>query len=584
MTAALDCDVVLAGAGIVGGLLANKLGQAGLRVVLLDVGDRSYFDLDPSNPLGTDQRQPLLDNYYGNTSAAPNSPYPNLAYAPMPYEENLAAYYTGPAYNPDNPTGNTPPQFKSSYARIVGGTTYHWLGVSLRYLPTTFREYTLYGRGADWPLSYEELAPWYHRAEIEIGVAGNSDEDLGSPRYGAKFPMPEILPSYQDRRIAARIGDMRFDGLPVRIQVTPQGRNSVPYQNRPPCSGSANCIPICPIQAKWDATIPIKRALNPALDPHNRPGSRAVEFRRGAVVTKVLVGDGEPGHAPVTGLVYKDGHTREEHVIRAKAYVLCAHAMETAKILLMSPWRDQMTVANSSDAVGRHLMDHNIKITTAVIDEPIYPFRGPKATSGIETLRDGPFRRHRGAFRVEIQNVSANWALNTPYSNLRDLLNANLIGRELSQQLAWDVVRTVQLDALVEPEGQWDSTIRPSKTKFDELGVPRPEIHYRIDDYTERGGDAFVDLARRIYERMGATFVNVVPGFGGAGHVMGTLRMGHDAKTSVADRDGRSHDHPNLWLTGSGLFPTVDSANPTLTIAAVTLRQAERLIEAMQAG
>src|ERR1043165_1507133 len=94
MTAALDCDVVLAGAGIVGGLLANKLGQAGLRVVLLDVGDRSYFDLDPSNPLGTDQRQPLLDNYYGNISAAPNSPYPNLAYAPMPYEENLAAYYT----------------------------------------------------------------------------------------------------------------------------------------------------------------------------------------------------------------------------------------------------------------------------------------------------------------------------------------------------------------------------------------------------------------------------------------------------------------------------------------------------------
>lgn len=584
MATALDCDVVLVGAGVAGGLLANKLGQAGLKVMLLDVGDKSYFSLDPDRPLGTDERQPLLDNFYGNTSAAPNSPYPNLRYAPMPYEENLGAYYTGPAYNPDNPSGNHPPQFKSSYTRTVGGTTYHWLGISLRYLPTTFKEKTIYGRGADWPLSYEDLEEWYWRAEVELGVAGNSDEDLGSPRYGRPFPMPEILPTYQDRRIAARVGSMTFDGLPVRVQATPQARNSLPYQNRPPCAGSANCIPICPIQAKWDATIPLKWALNPALDPHNRPGSRPVELRRGAVVTRLLVGEGTPGAAPITGLVYKDGHTREEHTVRARAYVMCAHAMETAKILLMSPWGEQMTVANTSDAVGRYLMDHNIKITTAVIDEPIYPFRGPKATSGIETLRDGPFRRHRGAFRVEIQNVSANWALNTPYSNLRQLLNADLFGTELREQLAWDVTRTVQLDALVEPEGQWDSTIRPSKTQYDDLGVPRPEIHYRIDDYTVRGGDAFVALARRIYERLGATEVNVIPGFGGAGHVMGTLRMGNDPASSVTDRDGRTHDHPNLWLTGSGLFPTVDSANPTLTIAAVTLRQAAQLIAALSQG
>ncbi len=582
MTARTHYDVILAGAGVAGSLLANKLGQAGLRVLLLDVGDRSYFNLDPRHDLGTDERQPLLHNLYGNPSAAPNDAYPNLKYAPMPYDENLDAYYTGRAYTDKNPTGNDPPQFKSSYARMTGGTSYHWLGTSLRYLPTTFKEKTIYGRGADWPLSYEDLEAWYWHAENELGVAGNSDEDLGAPRHGRPYPMPEILSSYQDRRIAARIHGMTFDGLPVRVQTTPQARNSVPYEDRPPCAGSTNCIPICPIQAKWDATVPLKRALNPALDPKNRPGSRAVELRRGAVVVRALVGEGDPGSARVTGIVYKDGFTREEHTVTARAYVLTAHAMETAKILLMSPW-GRTTVANRSDAVGRYLMDHNIKITTAVIDEPIYPFRGPLSTSGVESLRDGPFRRHRGAFRVEIQNVSANWALNTPYSNLKQLLNENVVGAALYEQLGWDVARTVQLDALIEPDGQWDSTIRPSQTQLDDLGVPRPEIHFCVDDYTLRGGAAFVDLARRIYARLGARpeDVQVLPGFGGAGHVMGTFRMGTDPTKSVTDRDGRTHDHPNLWLTGSGLFPTVDSANPTLTIAAVTLRQAARIVESL---
>ncbi|HEX3766112.1 MAG TPA: GMC oxidoreductase [Kofleriaceae bacterium] len=490
--------------------------------MLLDVGDRSYFETDPASPLGTDRRQPLLDNFYGNTSAAPNSPYPNLAYAPMPYEENLGAYYTGPAYNPDNQSGNDPPQFKSSYSRIVGGTTYHWLGISLRYLPTTFRERTLFDRGADWPLSYEELRP-------AVPDAGD----------------PADLPGSPDRR-ADRGHDVRRAAGPGPGHAAGPQLGAVPG---PPA-------------------VRRQRQLHSDLSDPGQVGCHDPDQARA-----------QPGE--VTGLVYKDGHTREDHVIRARAYVMCAHAMETAKILLMSPWGEQMTVANTSDAVGRYLMDHNIKITTAVIDEPIYPFRGPKATSGIETLRDGPFRRRRGGFRVEIQNVSANWALNTPYANLRDLLNANLLGAELTQQLAWDVTRTVQLDALVEPEGQWDSTIRPSKHKFDDLGVPRPEIHYRIDDYTVRGGDAFVALAQQIFHRLGAREVNVVPGFGGAGHVMGTLRMGDDPATSVTDRDGRTHDHPNLWLTGSGLFPTVDSANPTLTIAAVTLRQAERLIAAL---
>jgi len=579
-------DVVIVGAGISGSILANKLGQAGARVLLLDVGTAEYFTLDPADPLGTDRRQPLLNRLFASASRIPNAPYPNLAWAPMPMDDDLDAYYTGSAYTSQNPSGDHPPQFKSTYTRALGGTTYHWLGTMLRYLPSTFREQTLFGHSVDWPIDYQDLEDWYWKAENELGVSGDSDADLGSPRFGKPYPMPQILSTYMDQRFAARLTGMTFEGLPVQVQNTPQARNSVPFQDRPPCAGSSNCIPICPIQAKYDATVHLKRALQPELDPHNRPGSRPVELLKGAVVTRVLVStEGNGSGAQVTGLQVLPADGGPAQTVTGSIYVLAAHAMENAKILLMSPWGEGgRTVANSSDCVGRYLMDHNIKIAVGMTDEPLYPFRGPLSTSGIETLRDGQFRRHRGAFRVEIQNVSANWGMNTPFSNVKDLVNQNLMGKDLYRQLGWDVNRTIQFDALIEPEPQHDSTIRPSKTELDERGVPRPEIHFVVDELTQRGAAAFERLAAQIFAAMGTRpgDYHFIDGFGGAGHVMGTHRMGNYPRESVTDSYGQTHDHANLWLTGSGLFPTVDSANPTETIVAVTLRTAERLIARLQ--
>ena len=112
----------------------------------------------------------------------------------------------------------------------------------------------------------------------------------------------------------------------------------------------------------------------------------------------------------------------------------------------------------------------------------------------------------------------------------------------------------------------------------DAIGMPRPRLDFVLDDYTLKGAEAFERVADSIIERMShgkQNKANVVDGFFGAGHVMGTHRMGSHARDSVTDSFGRSWDHPNLFLTGSGLFPTVDAANPTLTIAAVALRQAD---------
>lgn len=585
-------DVIVVGAGLTGSLIANKLGQAGVRVLLIDAGDTLYFDRET----GADQRQPLLDTFYAATARVPNSAYPDLPWAQMEYEQNLGTYYYGSAYadnNKDAPAplpavpaqGGTYGQFRSTYARIVGGTTYHWLGTMLRYLPSSFQEKTLFGHAADWPFDYATLEPWYGHAEREIGVSGDKNHTFGCWR-SSPYPMPPIVQSYTDRVMAERLEGLHFEGMPVLVEPTPQGRNSRPYQDRPACAGSANCVPICPIQAKYDATVHLKRALNPRLDPEHRPGSQAAEIRLGAVATRLSI----DATGRVAGVEWRNAQGHDQPRLRGTLYVLCTHAIETAKLLLNSASSQPGLAggaANSSDLVGRYLMDHCVSIAHGQADVPLYPFRGPLSTSGIESLRDGPFRHWRSAFRVEIEAIGANWALNAPFSSVARFLKDGAIGEQLWRSVGWDVNRQVELDALFEPLPNRDSRVTLARDAsgqlvLDAIGVPRPRLDLVIDEHTVAGAAAFAQLADLVMRRMGGAGATVVPGFMGAGHAMGTFRMGVDKNESVANEQGLSWDHDNLYLTGSGLFPTVCSANPTLTIVAVTLRQIEHLLQRLR--
>lgn len=561
MTEAFDCDVLIAGSGIAGALIAHQLSRAGVSTVVVEAGDRAYFDA----ATGVDQRQELVRQFFAAPVKTTNSAFPNLAAAPSPDEGALNAYFVerGPA------------PFQSTYLRMVGGTTYHWLGTALRYTPATFAERTRFGRGADWPFGYDELEPWYWRAEQELGVAGDDAEDLGSPRApGQNYPMPPVPASYNDQLVMAATEGLSVDGLPVQFRTTPQARNTTFYQGRPACAGSANCIPICPIQAKYDASVHLKLALNPGLDPTSPASARPARLLTGLTVTRVLVG----ADSRVSGLVVRAPGT-EERVLTSRTYVLALNAIENAKVLLCSATPSlPHGVANSSDAVGRYLMDHDVRITYARLPKPAYLFRGPLSTAGVESLRDGPFRAQRAAFRIELQNTGWSWATGSPFTDVQALVNQGLTGATLRAAVAWQVNTQIELNGLIEPEPDPENRVRPSRTLRDALGVPRPELTYSIGQYSRDGADAFRTAVRAVYQRLGATEVAEVTGWQGAGHLMGTHRMGTDPALSVCDGYGRSYDHANLFLTGSGLFPTVDAANPTLTIAAVALRTAAHLI------
>ncbi len=532
-------DVVVVGSGVAGALVAWQLAKAGVQVTILEAGP----------PVDRDE---AVEVFRAATAKVPESPYPNTAWAPHPTVLEIGVPGTG-YFIQDGPD-----PFGSTYERIVGGTTWHWLGSSPRLLPSDFRMKSQFGVGVDWPISYAQLEPWYVKAEHAIGVAGDDGNDQGSPR-SAGFPMPKVPTSYLDSVIdgaARRIG--------LRVESTPQARNTETFNDRHHCVGNSNCIPICPIGAKYDALI--------HLDLAAEDGARLIPD---AVVHDVLLNpDGT-----ARGVVYRRPNGSDQTVL-ARAVVLAANAIETPKIMLIA--NGGKGVANSSDMVGRNLMDHPIQLSYALSGQPVFGQRGPLSTAGIESTRQADTRNRLSAFRVEVGNDGWRFPIGDPTFEFANEADGPFVqlregGAALARRWRDHVSKEIRFGALMEQLPDPHNRIVPDFDHPDAIAVPRPRIAFRIDSYVRDGMAVAAALHERLFTELNATERTHVPFPFGAGHVMGTTTMGSDPHTSVTDGDGRAHDVPNLFIVGSSLFPTVGTANPTLTLAALALRTADQL-------
>jgi len=252
MSSVQEYDVVVVGAGVIGSLIASKLQRDGARVVLLEAGPR---DAD---------RFAMLERYVQASRKTMGAPYRTadaVRHAPSP--DGPHDYYD---------QQGSPDEFRATYQRLAGGATWHWRGNVPRHLPRDFRMRTAYGVGVDWPITYEQLEPFYCDAEHELGVAGDHDEwngYLGAQR-SRPYPMPKVWPSYGDLRFRDRLGVFEIDDQAVRVMNTPQARNTQPYDGRPVCTGNSTCDPICPIGAKYDGTVHLKRALDAGAELWDR--------------------------------------------------------------------------------------------------------------------------------------------------------------------------------------------------------------------------------------------------------------------------------------------------------------------------
>jgi glucose dehydrogenase len=641
----IRCDVAIVGSGFAGALIADELSQKGIKVLILEAGSGV-----PPNING------YMKRFYNASAKVPESPYPpelndskgelrdpaKVAAGRPTVLSLLPSNWKDPEQSYLIQKGPRP--FTSTYDRVAGGTS-HWLGTSLRLVPRDFTMKTSYGENQlnfpfpDWPkaITSQSLSSCYARAEAELGVSADVKEQsflgIDFPK-DYTYPMPRISPSLLDQRIGDALAKLTVDETKflemaepvteVKVRSLPAARNSQSYRNRRACAGNTNCIPICPIQAKYDPTITLNEATN--------RGAILVDH---AVASEIIVEEG--GVSQINFIRYKDeaGPRTGEGCVKAKIYVIAANAIETPRLLLMSnnKGRTSKGVANSSDLVGRHLMDHPYYVAWALLpptEKPVFPYRGPLITSGIGDLCDGPFRAKRAAFRVDIGNEGWNFVvaggsfgadphvttidfvngmnssgLNKQEFNQLGKDNVALFGVDLAHKLNDLISRQFRVGFLVEQDPDPNNRVTLSSKFKDALELPRPEISYNISDYTRQGMVAAYRMRKLIFDKMDATdfthrptnppshdpgrFEEMIDGqpvtltYTGAGHIMGTYRMGDDPKTSVVDSFQRSHDHNNLYLVGSGTFPTGGTANPTLTLSALALRSADSIVSDLRA-
>jgi choline dehydrogenase-like flavoprotein len=603
-----DYDVVIVGSGHAGAFMAHQLGMQKKRVLVIEAGSTTVRN-----------REDYMENFFLSTFKSPESPYPPNANAldpehtnaPRPTIQALVFGWNDPAKSyltyAASPV-STP--FGSTYERIAGGTGTHWMGTSLRMIPNDFSLRTLYGHGRDWPMGlYSQLANHYAVAEAFIGVSANVDaqREVGTP-YPAnyQYPMPGLPISVVDKLTAAAVTGPPLTeeaySIPRTIVTqTPAGRNSIPYDNRRVCHGNTNCTPICPIQAKYDAAYGLQKALATGF----------VDVLYQAVVDKVTVASAT---GQVTGIHYitydsvavpASGGATGQGTVVGSLYVLAASAIENAKILLNSPTGSGGTVANTSDQVGRNLMDHPTYLAWGLFrtGQRGYGYRGPISTAGVESLRDGPFRSNRASWRIEIGNEGWNWPTGDPYTTGLDYLygtnngglNSDLIVKtnvDYSGTLNDLLTRQFRIAFLVEQEADPENRVQLSPTHKDNLGIPRPMLTYRLSDYVKAGFKQARNATREYMSRLGAaehtttnpssgttfTYESETYNYAGAGHVCGTHIMGTSAADSVVDSYQRSWDHSNLYIVGCGSMPSVGSENPTLTMVAMAGRTVDQLL------
>jgi choline dehydrogenase-like flavoprotein len=530
MADTLSADIVVIGSGICGSLAARKLAAAGASVLILEAGPRVDRGMLTANFRNSPRKGDFM------------SPYPYSPLAPHPDyqpQDNNYLIQKGPA------------PYKAEYIRVVGGTSWHWAAQAWRLLPNDLRLHSLYGVGRDWPISYDDIEPYYYEAEVLMGVSGPLNN--GSPR-SKPFPMEPVAESWLQKRFRERLAP-EFE-----VITNTTARNSRSYDGRPACCGNNNCMPVCPIDAQYHGGL--------AADAAERAGARLVPQ---AVVYKLE--HDERGR--ITVAHYYDWN-KTSHRVTGRTFILAANAIEGPKLLMMSASSKYPNgLASGSGTLGRNLMDHPSNSLTFDVDEPLWAGRGPMSPASIQGMRDGPWRGDHAAFRIDISNSSRIATIT------EGLIKQGVYGKELERQIREKAAREVSIKNVLEQLPHPDNRVTLSDQK-DALGLPKPEFHYAFDDYVERGMQASTEAYRRIAALMGGTNLRFsTPGqYGNNQHITGTLSMGHDPANSVTDPVGRAHDHDNLYVTSTGIMPTVATVNSTLTAVARGVGRAAALRKA----
>lgn len=539
-----EFDVCVIGTGAGGGVMIDQLTAAGFSVVALERGPHlstSEFDDD-------ELRNSIRDQVFS---------------------ANQLETYRASA------DATATPGKISDISHCVGGTMTHWAAWSWRFRPDEFKVLTTEGAVAgaslvDWPIDYEELEPWYEKAEWDFGVAGKAGSNPFEARRRKAYPNPAHPP---------RVGSVKFSGGSKKSGYTPfpvpMAINSRTYGNRPACVHGGACRAYgCPISAKATTySVSLPRALRTGL----------LDLRADATVFDLPVKNGK-----LSGARYLDANGKE-HEVRARQVVVSAGSIGTPHLLLMSDsGAFPQGLANGSGQVGRHLSFHHHPAAMGLFEEDLRSYTGLETHSAFDDLHPSDARRGfiRGGVVAEVNTFT-----HQPIAHALALPPAPSGDRQWGTPLKRHInnfTRTMVIAGICEELPMADNRVDLDPTHIDRFGLPVPRITKRQHSNDVAMYRWYEKKLLEVVQASGASTVwpGRSPGAhigdgahqSGNAHNHGTCRMGDNPATSVVDRWCRSHEVPNLWIVDGSIMPTNGGYNPTLTILANAYRVADHFV------
>jgi choline dehydrogenase-like flavoprotein len=524
-------DVIVIGSGAGGGVIAKELGEAGLKVVVLEAGKRYRpYDEYPTHALDFEVR--TADVF-------------------LPKDARRDRYTT-PRSNPFN------------YNRVkgVGGSTLAYHAMNPRFHESDFRVRGEDGVADDWPISYADLEPYYTKVEFELGVSGPDVADANpfEPPRSRPFPTPP-----HELNLASRTIRRGADKLGLHLVREPLAIPTKDWDGRPACINAGTCRLGCKIEAKSSIDV----TYIPKAEKTKR-----VQIRSECMAREITVGpDGK-----ARSVIYFDTDGKEKE-IAARVIVVAGNAVETARLLMLSKsgiFPDGL--ANSSGLVGKRFMEHLSVFAYGIFPERLDPWRGVP-TGGI--IQDFYATNPKNGF-------ARGWTISVENENQWPLATANSIpgwGAEHKARMKEIFGHRVGLACDGEQLPDERNQVRLDPVVKDNYGLPVPLIVNAHFQNELAMIDAMSARHREILEAAGARDIHVeeiVPG--SSSHYLGTCRMGKDPKTSVVDPVCRTHDVPNLFIGDGSVFVTGAAVNPALTISALAARTADGIVAAFKRG
>ncbi|AWO00340.1 GMC family oxidoreductase [Chitinophaga alhagiae] len=560
-------DVLIVGSGAGGGMAVKTLSDAGLRVALIEAGP----DYDPADP----EQQTQLKWPYQS---------PRRGAGTVRDIGEFTASLGGWKIEGEPYTNTKDTEFRWYRSRMIGGRTNHWGRISLRFGPDDFRRRSIDGLGDDWPITYDDVKPFYDRVDKMIGVFGTREGIYNEPDG---FFLPPPKPRLHELLVQKAAARINIPVIPARLSVLTRPIS----KSRGVCFYCNQCNRGCSVYGDFSSSSVL-------IKPARKSGH--VDVYTNAMVREVLTN----AEGLATGVLYIDKTDLQEYRVRARVVVLAASACESARILLNSrSARFPNGVANSSGMVGRYLHDSTGAVRSAFIPQLMDRKRyNEDGVGGMHAYIPWWLDNKKLGF-ARGYHVELGGGMTMPMYGFGfgiQALNGKYPDKNGQQKpaggygLSWkeDVKRfygaTVSFAGRGESIALESNYCKIDPATVDKWGIPVLQFHYQWTDQELKQARHMHDTFEELIHQMGGVPNGEKPGEseqyglakpGAIIHEVGTTRMGNDPSRSVLNKYNQAHDCRNLFVVDGGPFVSQADKNPTWTILALSLRAAEYMID-----